>query len=41
MKKEEDAGKRVGSLHANLKIWSFYVDLLENLGHTELAKKAY
>jgi len=39
-KKEED-GKRAGSLHANLKVWSFYVDLLENLGHSELAKKAY
>ncbi len=39
--KNSDEGKRVASLHANLKVWSFYVDLLENLGHTELAKKAY
>lgn len=30
-----------GSLHANLRCWSFYVDLLENLGHTENAKRAY
>jgi len=28
-------------LHANLKCWSFYVDLLENLGHNEQTKKAY
>ena len=40
-KSKEEGGKRQASLHANLKVWSFYVDLLENLGHTELAKKAY
>ena len=28
-------------MHANLKCWSFYVDLLENLGHNEQTKKAY
>lgn len=38
---EEEKTKRPTSLHANLKCWSFYVDLLENLGHNDQTKKAY
>ena len=30
-----------GSLHANLRVWCFYVDLLENMGHNESTKRAY
>ena len=38
---EETTQKKATSLHANLRVWSFYVDLLENLGHNEQTKKAY
>ena len=29
------------SLHANLKVWSFLVDILQSLGRTEATKQAY
>jgi pre-mRNA-splicing factor SYF1 len=29
------------SLHSNIKVWSFLVDLLQSLGRTEATKQAY
>ncbi|TNV83299.1 hypothetical protein FGO68_gene1183 [Halteria grandinella] len=31
----------IQSLHANLKVWSFLVDILQSLGRTEATKQAY
>ena len=40
-KKTGGKEKKSSVLHSNLKVWSFYVDLLENLGHTDQTKYAY
>ena len=40
-KKTGGKEKKSSVLHSNLKVWSFYVDLLENLGHTDKTKYAY
>lgn len=39
--KKNKQQERTNSLYSNLKAWSFYVDLLENLGTFENTKAAY
>ena len=40
-KGKEDRQEKTNSLHGNLKAWSFYVDLLENLSTFDNTKSAY
>ena len=40
-KKGEGKQVKGNGLHANVRVWSFFVDLLENLGHNENTKRAY